>query len=216
MLLTLTLIALGTVTVGSVVVYQRGARRRMLTSGDGSTPALPPARDEPAKEATLETLGPGDVIVEGNDDWLIVGTLEYREEGDRWQLHRVLGDGRHRWFEVRERDGLVAAWFEPATDIPAFGQLYDGLTHRSLPFRLVRRGDARVSASGDAGDWPTGLVRYATYEGPGGMYLNVDEPEGGDRRALSGERIVAEGLMLMGGDGVVEDEPLLPDDADVA
>lgn len=211
MLLALTLFTLGAVTVGSVVVYQRGARRKLI-EGHGEARALPAPREGPTEEATLETLGPGDVIVEGNDDWLIVGTISYREERDRWWLHRVQGDERERWFEVRARDGLVAAWFEPATDIPSFGQLYDGLTHRGLPFRLVRRGDARVTTSGEVDGRMSGLVRYATYEGPGGMYLNVEEPDGQGRLALSGERIVAEGLMLMPGEPPEPEEPLLGDE----
>jgi hypothetical protein len=211
MLLALTLFTLGAVTVGSVVVYQRGARRRLIDGPDAAARALPAPHAGATEEATLETLGPGDVIVEGDDDWLIVGTLSYREERDRWALHRVQGDGRFRWFEVRARDGLVAAWFEPATDIPSFGQLYDGLTHRGLPFRLVRRGDARVDVSGDVEGREGGLVRYSTYEGPGGMYLNVEEPEGRDRLALSGERVVAEGLMLMPGERPAPEEPALED-----
>jgi len=206
MILTLTLIALGAVTVGSVVVYQRGARRRLLEGGGmANMAALPPARpapvqDGPAEDVTLETLGPGDVVVEGDSDWLVVGTLYYKEERDRWQLHRMQGEGRYRWFEVRRRDGLVATWFEPATDIPSFGQLYDGLTHRGLPFRLARRGDAHVAAEGDVGERAAGLVRYSTYDGPGGMYLNVEEEAGAERRALTGDRVETSGLMLMPGE----------------
>src|SRR5690606_20602340 len=114
----------------------------------------------------------GDVIVHGEQDWLIVGTRTYREEQDVWWLHLVDSGREKRWFEVRRRDGWVAAFFEEATDVPPRGQLYDGLTHKGLPFRLVRRGDARVSVDGDTGDRRAGLLRYATYEGPGGGYLN--------------------------------------------
>lgn len=218
MILMLTLVALGAVTVSSVVVYQRGARRRLLEGGGhAGVPALPPARHEPAEDGpaedvTLSTLGPGDVIIDGGADWLIVGTLYYKEERDRWQLHRVQGEDQHRWFEVRQRDGLVAAWFEPASDIPSFGQLYDGLTHRGLPFRLVRRGDAYVSKEGDVDGRAAGLVRYTTYEGPGGMYLNVEEAEGSERRALTGDRVIAAGLMLMPGEPLLAEEPPYDDD----
>lgn len=212
MLLFLALAALGVVTLGSVVAYQRGAQARLLASqGLG---ALPAHEEEPVTERTLETLRVGDVIVHGEQDWLIVGTRTYREEQDVWWLHLVDSGREKRWFEVRRRDGWVAAFFEEATDVPPRGQLYDGLTHKGLPFRLVRRGDARVSVDGDTGDRRAGLLRYATYEGPGGGYLNVEE-EGEARTSLSGERVVSEGLLLMPGERPAPLEPLLPDDGEL-
>jgi hypothetical protein len=209
MILFFTLAVLSAVTVGSVVAYQRGAMRR-LTGGEARK-ALPAHEPQAAVERTLDTLRPGDVIVEGDDDWLIVGTLTYREERDVWWLHRAQGGDGHRLFEVRQRQELTAAWLLPAADVPAHGQLYDGLTHRGLPFRLSRRGDARVSSDGDVGSFAEGLLRYATYEGPGGLFLNIEEREGVARSALSGERVVAEGLMLMPGERPEVDEPLPPD-----
>lgn len=209
MLLFLALSALGVVTLGSVVAYQRGAQARLRAAqGIG---ALPAHEEEPAEERTLETLTVGDVIVHGDEDWLIVGTCTYREEQDEWWLHAVDNGRERRWFEVRRRDGWVAAFFEEATDIPPRGQLYDGLTHKGLPYRLVRRGDARVSVDGDTGARVSGLLRYATYEGPGGGYLNVEEIDGA-RVSLSGERVVAEGLLLMPGERPRPLEPLVPDD----
>jgi hypothetical protein len=195
MLLILTLAGLSVVTFGSVVAYQRGARARLL--GLDEWAALP--AHVPAEERTLETLEVGDVVVHGDEDWLITGTLAYREEDERWWLHHLQGGSGERWLEVRRREELSAALFEPAVDVPLVGQLYDQLTHKGLPFRLVRRGDARVSADGDVGARQGGLYRYATYEGPGGGLLNVDEGEGG-RCALTGERVVGEGLMLMPGE----------------
>lgn len=209
MLLFLSLTALSVVTVGSVLAYQRGAQAR-LREAQGF-PALPAhGTKAPAEERTLETLRVGDVIVQGDEDWLIVGTCTYREEQDTWWLHRVDSGGERRWFEVRKRDGWVASFFEEATDVPSFGQLYDGLTHKGSPYRLVRRGDARVSLDGETDGHKSGLLRYATYEGPGGGYLNVDEA-GGERSSLSGERVVSEGLMLMPGERPLPEEPLLSD-----
>lgn len=209
MLLFLALTALGVVTLGSVIAYQRGAQAR-LRAGQGFA-ALPPHEEEPVTERTLETLRVGDVIVHGEQDWLIVGTCTYREEQDVWWLHVVDSGRERRWFEVRRRDGWVASFFDEATDVPPRGQLYDGLTHKGLPFRLVRRGDARVTLDGDTGERRAGLLRYATYEGPGGGYLNVEEANG-ERTSLSGERVVAEGLLLMPGERPAPLEPLLPDD----
>lgn len=207
MLFLLALGALGFATLGSVLAYQRGVQARLLASE--TVGALPPAQKEPVTDRTLDTLRVGDVIVQGDADWLIVGTRTYREEQDVWWLHLVDSGKERRWFEVRRRDGWVAAFFEDALDVPPRGQLYDLLTHKGLPYRLVRRGDARVTLDGDAGPRRGGLVRYATYEGPGGGYLNVEEDDAG-RTSLSGERVVGEGLLLMPGERPSPLEPLLP------
>lgn len=209
MLFLLALGALGFATLGSVFAYQRGAQAR-LRAANGAGALLPPA-NEPVEERTLETLRVGDVIVQGDEDWLIVGTRVYREEQDIWWLHLVDSGREQRWFEVRKREGWVAAFFEEATDVPPRGQLYDLLTHKGMPYRLVRRGDARVTVDGDAGPRRGGLLRYATYEGPGGGYLNVEE-EGEVRTSLSGQRVVGEGLLLMPGERPAPLEPLLPDE----
>lgn len=209
MLLFLTLTALSVVTAGSVLAYQRGARAR-LAEAQGYR-ALPAHDEEPAEERTLETLRVGDVIVDGDEDWVIVGTCTYQEEQDLWWLHRIDSGSGRRWFEVRRRDGLVASFFDEASDVPSFGQLYDGLTHKGQPYRLVRRGDARVTADGETDEHPSGLLRYATYEGPGGGYLNVDEANG-KRVSLTGERVVGEGLMLMPGERPEVQSPLFPPD----
>lgn len=209
MLFLLTLTLLSVVTVGSVVAYQRGAVKR-LEGGDDERPALPAAVEEPeegpATDRTLETLVVGDVVIDGDEDWLIVGTLTYREEDERWFVHRLDSGAKQRWLEVRDRGGYVATWLEPATDVPSFGQLYDGLTHKGRPFRLWRRGDARVTTDGEVDGRGAGIVRYTAYEGPGGAYLNVEEVEG-KRVALSGERVVGVGLTLMPGKRPVAADP---------
>lgn len=210
MLLFLALTALSVVTLGSVVAYQRGAKAQ-LRAGKGQRALPAHEEDGPVEERTLETLRTGDVIVQGDEDWLIVGTCSYQEEQERWWLHRIDSGQARRWFEVRKRDGWVASFFDEATDVPPFGQLYDGLTHKGLPYRLVRRGDARVSTDGETDEHKRGLLRYATYEGPGGGYLNVEEQDG-QRTSLSGERVVSEGLMLMPGERPAEEPPLVLDD----
>lgn len=206
MLFLLTLTLLSVVTVGSVVVYQRGVQRRLEEEDAEAKKALPPGvldedddeEEGPVCERTLDTLRIGDVVLDGGVDWLIVGTLTFREEDEVWWLHRIDNGAAQKWLEVRDRQGLVAAYFEPATDVPTFGQLASGLTHKGRPFHLTRRGDARVTAEGDVAGRKEGLVRYATYEGPGGSYLNVDEQDG-QRISLSGERIVESGLLLLPG-----------------
>jgi len=138
---------------------------------------------------TNETLCIGDVIVdEVERDWLIVGTLLHREEDEIWWMHHVIDAGESRWFYVRSSAGRKLSMFlSPAKDIPDFGRLADGITHRAMPFHLDRRGQAQVVASGDTQDRESENVRYMIYRGPGGAYLNVSERDRGSRISLSGE-----------------------------
>ncbi len=205
MLFLLALSCLAAATLGSVVVYQRGAQARL--AGGGGLAALPPASllDQPQQEVidkTLETLELGDIVSEGQDDWVVAGTCVYREERDVWWLHMLDGGSRQRWLEVRRAPrgtGWDATFIELVDDAPTFGQLYSGLTYRGMPFSLRSRGDARVTTFGDTLGRMDGLLKYTSYAGPGGAVLVIEE-EGAMRRAWSGQRVPAEGLSFMPGE----------------
>ncbi len=186
MLLLIALTCLAAAATGSVVAYQRSAALR-LTTADG-TARLPPKgvpgeRNRP--EPTLETLQFGDVVLDGDDDFVVAGTLQYQEEQDQWSLHALDGGKVQRFLEVREKAGVVqAAFLEPVDDAPLFGALGQGLTYRGKPLTLEARGDARASAQGEI-QREGGLVRYARYAGPGGALLVVEELVR-ERRAMFG------------------------------
>ncbi len=200
MLLLIALGVLAAAAAGSVVVYQRGASAR-LASVDG-TARLPPkgvpgerARAEP----TLETLQHGDVVLDGDEDFVVTGTLQYREEQDAWSLHALDGGATKRFLEVRGKAGVVqAAFLEHADDAPLFGALGQGLTYRGKAMTLEARGVARATAQGEARR-SGGLVRYARYTGPGGALLIVEEA-GNERRALFGHVAPTSTLAIYPGD----------------
>jgi hypothetical protein len=201
----LALSCLAAATLGSVVVYQRGAQARL--AGGGTTAALPPASrhdEEPAPtvDKHAETLELGDVVSEGADDWVVCGTCVYREERDVWWLHVLDGGSRQKLLDVRRaaRGGpWEAAFLEPVDDAPLFGQLYSGLTYRGLPFTLQARGDARVTTFGDVLGRLDGLLKYTTYAGPGGAVLVIEE-EGAIRRAYFGRKVPSSSLSFMPGE----------------
>lgn len=202
MLWLLALSLLSAATIGSVLAYQRGANQR-LGQGHDRRRQLPAPTQASARERTIQTLRPGDVVIFGEEDWLITGTATYQEEQETWWVH-VLEDGtQQQLMEVRERERWTVTLLDPADDVPTFGALGMGLTFRSKPFRLARRGDAMVSVEGD-GQIPPGLIRYATYSGPGSTYLNVEEREG-TRAAFAATEVDANGLMLMPGEPLADD-----------
>jgi hypothetical protein len=205
----LALSALAAATFGSVVLYQRGEKRRI----EGADPRLllperkkkkkaEPQKQKPAEDPTLEALAAGDIVVDGNDDWLVTGRVAYREERETWSLYALEGGDRVRYLEVRKRDGgLDVAFVEPARGLPT-GQLLQGLTFSGHSFQLELRGDARVSVEGEVGSSCSGsgsVIAYARYGGAGGALLLVED-EGAARRAFLGQRIPASSLSLMSGE----------------
>jgi hypothetical protein len=208
----LALTCLAAATVGSAVAYQRGERRRLASGGaraplllpghdDGPTPATkkqaPPVDDD---EPTLETLAPGDVVVDGVDDWVVAATVRYREESDVWALHVLDGGARRRFLEVRPRRGGVEVAVVDVTDDLPRGQLLGGLTFQGQAFRLEGRGDARTTSTGrlDGGTSRGGVLQWARYAAAGGGVLLVED-EGGARRAFVGARVQSSSLTLMSG-----------------
>lgn len=207
MLLFFALSCLAAAAVGSAVVYQRGAQNRLAdgngTAGAARLPAAAPAPTAPTAhgpargEPTLETLQHGDVVVDGMEDYVVVGTLAYREEHDTWSLHVLDAGATTRFLEVQSRSGRThATLLDTVDDAPVHGQLGAGLTYRGRPFHLERRGDARVSPSGETGTRvQPALLRYARYSGAGGGLLLV-ESEGSIRRAFYGEALALPTLQI--------------------
>lgn len=209
MLFLFALSCLAAATFGSVVVYQRGVQKR-LAHGVDAVQALPPAPEETKRkgkgqpsieaEPTLETLAPGDIIVDGVDDWLVAGSIGYREEREAWQLHLLEDGARHRFLEVRTRNGSAeVAFVDEVKDLPTFGSLLQGLTYRGQSFQLDARGDARTTTTGDVGVRGAGQLKYARYSGAGGALLLVEE-EGAARRAYTGARVPPSSLSIMSGE----------------
>jgi hypothetical protein len=206
---------LAAATFGSVVLYQKGEQRR-LGEGGGVDPNLllplhddhgatvstsPPASVPPARvgEPTLETLQRGDVVEDGPDDFIVVGTIRYREERDTWALHVLDGGTRQRFLEVRRRNGdLEVAFVDTTRDLPT-GQLLQGLTFAGQSFQLEVRGDARTSVDGDVGGIAGGVIAWARYGAAGGGLLLVQD-DAATRRGWVGSRVPPSSLSLMSGE----------------
>jgi hypothetical protein len=198
----LALSVLTAASVGSVFVYQKSAQRRQLQQGAPAKRALAQAPAPAAKpnttEPTLPTLQVGDVVSNGVEDWLVLGTLAYREENERWALHHLQGDGA-QWLEVRRVNGAwQAAFVSPTTAIPASGGLMDGLQVGSVSVLLEQRGDARVEVLGDCAGRSGGLLGYLRYANPQGDVVVVDEAA--RRFAYAGQRVVEGSLQIYSGE----------------
>ena len=217
MLFFLALSCLAVATASSVAFYQIGAAKRLgaggSTAGGGGADgggrgrALPPAAQPPAKsntgtdEPTLETLDLGDVVVAGDEDWLVEGSLVHQEERQTWAQHALNGGAAgQRLLEVRRTAGVLeVTLFERVEDAPLFGQLLAGLTYRAQPYTLDVRGDARVRLAGEVPGRGSGQLKYARYKGPGDERLLVEE-EGAARRAFFGRAVPPQSLTVYPGE----------------
>lgn len=203
----LALSALAAATFGSVMLYQRGEERRRLGAPADPRLLLPERKSEPPPKAsrqgepTLETLDLGDIVEDGPDDWLVVGARRYREEQDTWALFALEGGDRQRLLEVRRRRGqLEVAFLDGVDDLPG-GQLLQGLTYRQQSFTLEARGDARVTAEGEAQAAPaSGRLAWARFGGAGGALLLVEDDPNGQRQGFYGQKVAASALSLMSGE----------------
>src|SRR5262245_6011353 len=74
------------------------------TGGTGAGANVGPPRPEP----TLETLQLNDVILEGSDDYVVAGTLAYREEADAWNVHVLDAGATRKFLEVRAKRGVLS------------------------------------------------------------------------------------------------------------
>jgi hypothetical protein len=208
---------LAAATFGSVVLYQKGEQRRLGDGGTGPDPrTLLPLHDDNAASAssssgsasappvrvgdpTLETLQRGDVVEDGPDDYIVIGTVRYREERDTWALHVLDGGSQQRFLEVRRRNGdLEVAFVERTTDLPP-GQLLQGLTFAGQSFQLEVRGDARTTVDGDVSGVAAGVIAWARYGAAGGGLLLVED-DAATRRAWVGARMPASSLSLLSGE----------------
>ena len=199
---------------GLMTLQQRNTFARL--KGREPSPQLPPHQEAPVQERTFETLMPGDVVLEGNDDWLIVASCTYREEADTWWLHALEDGERKRFLEVRHLDGLQVSFLQPAPDVPTFGELFSGLTYHKQSYRLKRRGDARTTLSGQVegsalAPLHQGHIKYTVYVGPGDLVLNVEEHDE-TRLAFAGERVLTSTLSLMPGAPLATEKPLFDDE----
>jgi hypothetical protein len=204
---------LAVAAAGSAVAYQRGERRRLAGGGqrplslprgrraeEPSSDSRPAASGQDEDEPTLQTLACGDVVVDGVDDWIVSGTVRYREEADTWALHVLDGGVRRRFLEVRARRGDVeVVVLDTAEDVPR-GLLPGGLTFRGQVLRLDGRGDARTTSEGrlDGQASAGGVLQWARYSAAGGAVLLVED-EGARRRGFFGARVQPSSLSLMSG-----------------
>jgi hypothetical protein len=156
------------------------------------TPKRPSGRQDPlAFNAHSEfgpqfgprQLGPGAIVSYGGIDYVVRGSVTYREGPFVWWEHLLEGGSENGsapiWFSVEEDEGrLELAWWVKRTDLklqPGGAHVVDGVT-----FREIERGRAGYTTEGTTGLPTGGEMEYVDYA--------AAEPAADESALLSFER----------------------------
>ncbi|BBX95849.1 DUF4178 domain-containing protein [Mycobacterium lacus] len=116
------------------------------------------------------SLGPGAIVSYGGTDYVVRGSVTYREGPFVWWEHLLEGGDRPLWFSVEEDDGrLELAMWVKRTDLalePDGQHVVDGVT-----FRVSERGHAGYTTEGTTGLPAGGEMDYADYASADGSAL---------------------------------------------
>lgn len=135
------------------------------------TPKTPTPRQDPLAFSTPQEfgprqLGPGAIVSHGGTDYVVRGSVTYREGPFVWWEHLLEGgpetSSEPIWFSVEEDDGRLelAMWFK-RTDLdlqPGGQHTVDGITMHE-----VERGHAGYTTEGTTGLPPGGEMDYVDY-----------------------------------------------------
>ena len=150
--------------IASIVVLVLALRR----------PKAPRARQDPLAFSAPgiqaqfgpRQLGPGAIVSYGGVDYVVRGSVTYREGPFVWWEHLLEGGDQPLWFSVEEDDGRLklAMWVtrkDLVTLQPGGDHVVDGVT-----FRESERGRAGYTTEGTTGLPPGGEMDFVDYASP--------------------------------------------------
>ena len=150
--------------VAAIVVFVLALRRP-------NKPKQPAARQDPLTTGAAEfgprQLGPGAVVSYGGVDYVVRGSVTYREGPFVWWEHLLEGGEQPIWFSVEEDDGrLKLAMWVSRKDLalqPGGEHVVDGVTYKES-----ERGHAGYTTEGTTGLPAGGEMDFVDY-------VNADE-----------------------------------------
>jgi hypothetical protein len=157
------LVALAAVLfIASLVVLVVALRRPKARPGGRQDPLAFSAPGVQAQYGPRQ-LGPGAIVSYGGVDYVVRGSVTYREGPFVWWEHLLEGGDQPLWFSVEEDDGrLKLAMWVTRKDLvalqPGGDQVVDGVT-----FRESEHGRAGYTTEGTTGLPPGGDMDFVDY-----------------------------------------------------
>lgn len=114
-------------------------------------------------------LGPGAIISHGGIDYVVRGSVTYRQGPFVWWEHLIEGGDEPIWFSVEDDEGRLelAMWLRR----PDLGPLQPGAEHTvdGVTYRETERGHAGYTTEGTTGLPAGGEMDYVDYTGTAGL-----------------------------------------------
>jgi hypothetical protein len=148
--------------IASIIVLVVALRRPKTTQPGGRQD---PLSFNAAPQFGPRELGPGAIVSHGGVDYVVRGSVTYREGPFVWWEHLLEGGDQPLWFSVEEDDGrLELAMWVTRKDLvlqPSGVHVVDGVT-----FRETERGRAGYTTEGTTGLPAGGEVEFVDYTSP--------------------------------------------------
>jgi hypothetical protein len=156
----------------------------------------------PARDVTVTTLEPGDVVIHFDVTYVVEQRITYHQQGFFWFDYRLDdGMGKKAWLSVSDDDELELAFFHPVEDLdlgfpPPQSFTYDGTTFTFEEGGLV---DSKIDR-GSGTETRTSVESY-DYEGDDGRLFGVQRWNQAEVEMAIGKTIAPIELdLLPGGD----------------
>jgi hypothetical protein len=166
---TLLVVLAAVLFIASVVVLVAALRRT-------KAPKQPAGRQDPlsfsaSSEFGLQfgprALGPGAILSYGGTDYVVRGSVTYREGPFVWWEHLLEGGDQPIWFSVEEDDGrLELVMWVKRQDLSLLEPEGEHVVD-SVRFRESERGRARYTTEGTTGLPPSGDMEFVDYAAVG-------------------------------------------------
>lgn len=158
------------------------------------------AQKAEAKPTRRAGLNVSDVILYADTELWLAGCIDLDDGADVLRLFATPGAKRASYVAQLDREGEDVATLSPAAKVPA-GRVPDELSVDGARLRLRKRGRAAVHTEGESLPAHTPQADYVVLGDPSGRLLLVIDFVGGERLALSGERVPRGMLDVLPGGG---------------
>lgn len=181
------IIELGLAVSAAGVALWAYRRRQQPKAPPGDPKRDPKAGPEP-KPARRPGLHVSDVILYADTELWLAGCIDLDDGSDVLRLFATPGAKRASYVAQLDREGEDLATLGPEAKVSA-GRVPDELSLDGARLRLRKRGRASVRTEGESLPAHTAQADYALLGDPSGRLLLVIDFVGGERLALSGERV---------------------------
>lgn len=186
------------VSAAGVALWAYRRRRQPKVPGRANEPG-PKGGPEP-KAPRRPGLHVSDVILYADTELWLAGCIDLDDGADVLRLFATPGAKRAAYVAQLDREGEDLATLSPGAKVSA-GRIPDELSVDGSRLRLRKRGRAGVRTEGESLPPHTAQADYVLLGDPSGRLLLVIDFVGGERLALSGERVPRGMLDVLPGGG---------------